>query len=172
MLIFFSTPFSLIRAKGQVGFLNLFVCPLFTASAAVIPQMSAYVQRCDVNLATWTHRLQTLTASEAPSPTSPTPVPIPSSPAPSDTTVVRFEVDSPYRSLFPLTLPSTLLMGDGAGSESGTTSTTCGGTDQHRRRAMQAGKNAGLGLSPSKRWKRDKRVRRRSADGSPLSGVA
>ncbi|KAL7410856.1 hypothetical protein BDY24DRAFT_343673 [Mrakia frigida] len=146
-----------IQAKGQIGFLDLFVYPLFSASATVMPQLSVYVSCCSDNRAIWADRLQHLTADPSAS-SLPIPPSSPMSSVSSATTIsIPCDASSVYRSLFPLTLPPSLLAG-GAGSEDnassdGSTTSTIRGSGAAGKRTMQAGKRGGVesGTSPKKK---------------------
>lgn len=91
------------QAKGQVGFIDLFTEPLFTATAVAIPEMQAYTDSCMKNRSIWQSRLERLDADEEVNAARtaalrnnvrpPTPV----------------RQDDRFNTLFPLILPSTLV---------------------------------------------------------------
>ncbi|KAG9005504.1 3',5'-cyclic-nucleotide phosphodiesterase [Tulasnella sp. JGI-2019a] len=95
----------IVQAKGQVGFIDLFTKPLFDTTASVIPSFQVFADQGDINRALWQKRLDGLIAAAGPegveAPSIPQVVP-PSS-------RLSATQDQHYRSVFPLSLPPSLL---------------------------------------------------------------
>ncbi|KAL7412578.1 hypothetical protein BDY24DRAFT_341660 [Mrakia frigida] len=109
-----------LQAKGQIAFQDLFVAPLFDATAVVMPELSPFAEQCSSNRALWFERLSKLTAPDATSkprsrlsPTSPAAQASPLPSHPDEDVAPAFPIPCPmnsrYRSLFPLTLPPALI---------------------------------------------------------------
>lgn len=129
---------AVIQAKGQVAFIvrllvicvslpgstlltrlshqqDLFTQPLFDAASSVMPQLAPYAQQCANNRALWFERLSVINTTSGPSDAVTS-----SSPSSSFSTTpkvaaadppfaVPCALDSRYRQLFPLTLPTRFL---------------------------------------------------------------
>ncbi|KAG8712762.1 3',5'-cyclic-nucleotide phosphodiesterase [Ceratobasidium sp. 395] len=84
------------QAQGQVGFIDLFTQPLFSATASVIPELRPIADQCALNRKLWHARMEKLSAA------STEPAPLSRSRATSQTQ------EAHYRSIFPLSLPPAL----------------------------------------------------------------
>lgn len=120
-----------LQAKGQVGFIDLFVQPLFNTASEVVPrtfllpsplsvsrltesflaqsaELERFASACVENRARWSERLANLTLASAPSiPIKPSKYSGP--PLDLKTFTVPCAHDSPYRTVFPYTLPESLI---------------------------------------------------------------
>ncbi|KAG8971842.1 3',5'-cyclic-nucleotide phosphodiesterase, partial [Tulasnella sp. 427] len=88
------------QAKGQIGFIDLFTKPLFDTASSVIPSMEVFARQGDINRAQWQQRLDKCVAAAE-------------SAAPRVVAPVRHrrlsQDDDHFRSVFPLSLPASLL---------------------------------------------------------------
>ncbi|KAG8872732.1 3',5'-cyclic-nucleotide phosphodiesterase [Tulasnella sp. 331] len=95
----------IVQAKGQVGFIDLFTKPLFDTTAAVIPSVRVIANQGDLNRALWQERLDGLTTAAGPEGVETSSIPL-VVPAPAGLSELQ---DQHYRSVFPLSLPRSLL---------------------------------------------------------------
>ncbi|KIO25419.1 hypothetical protein M407DRAFT_92010 [Tulasnella calospora MUT 4182] len=87
------------QAKGQIGFIDLFTKPLFATTSSVIPSMEVFARQGDINRAQWQQRLdKCVAAAETAAPRVVAPV-----------QYRRLSQDDHFRSVFPLSLPPSLL---------------------------------------------------------------
>ncbi|KAG8929515.1 3',5'-cyclic-nucleotide phosphodiesterase [Tulasnella sp. 417] len=87
------------QAKGQIGFIDLFTKPLFDTTSSVIPSMEVFARQGDINRAQWQQRLdKCVAAAETAAPRVVAPV-----------RYRRLSQDDHFRSVFPLSLPASLL---------------------------------------------------------------
>ncbi|KAG8729500.1 3',5'-cyclic-nucleotide phosphodiesterase [Ceratobasidium sp. 423] len=80
------------QAQGQVNFIDIFTQPLFNATADVIPQLSPITEQCATNRKLWQARMEALPQAHPPAPRA----------------RALSSNEAHYKSIFPLTLPSSL----------------------------------------------------------------
>ncbi|KAL7422124.1 3',5'-cyclic-nucleotide phosphodiesterase [Cryptotrichosporon argae] len=89
-----------LQAKGQVGFIDLFTQPLFEATSDAFPELQAYADTCAENRNIWQSRLDALEAdSQSGAPSRPI----------SQVQPAPFATDDRFRTLFPLSLPASIV---------------------------------------------------------------
>ncbi|KZV93032.1 HD-domain/PDEase-like protein [Exidia glandulosa HHB12029] len=99
------------QADVQIAFIDTFAQPLFTAVSDVVPEMKEFAQQCAENRKTWVLR-SSAAPPTSPNPSSPSTLPLPPR---IDTEVDTSSYDGWFRSVFPLSLPPSLLQTDSRG---------------------------------------------------------
>lgn len=101
-----------IQAKGQIGFIDLFVLPLFETAAGSMPDLARYAEVCSENRALWQSRYDNLLLSQDAGP-----VPSIKSPIGELPNAFEFPRETRYQTLFPLSLPRSMVASQSNGSQ-------------------------------------------------------
>lgn len=92
-----------LQAKGQIGFIDLFTQPLFEAVSDVLPELQKYADSCAENRGIWSQRSEVFQSLERTALVQPV--------------IESASADDRFKTLFPLSLPVSLVEPNAGGSQ-------------------------------------------------------